>query len=219
MGVSPSADGAAVVIAGGGPTGLMLAAELALAGIDVVIVERRTSQVVDGSRAGGLHARTIEVLDQRGVAERFLEAGYVAQAVAYSGIRLDIGDFPTRHNYVLALWQSHFEPILADWVIGELGVPIRRGSEVLGFAQDDTGVDVELSGDASLRAAYLVGCDGGRSLIRKAAGIDFLGLDPSTSWMIAQVEMDEEPELGVRPEGGGIGPVNREEGGGRSGSC
>ena len=192
----------------------MLAAELALAGIDVVIVERRTSQVVDGSRAGGLHARTIEVLDQRGVAERFLEAGHVAQAVAYAGIRLDIGDFPTRHNYVLALWQSHFEPILADWVIGELGVPIRRGSEVLGFAQDDTGVDVELSGDASLRAAYLVGCDGGRSLIRKAAGIDFLGSDPSTSWMIAQVEMDEEPELGLRPEGGGIGPVNREEGGG-----
>jgi 2-polyprenyl-6-methoxyphenol hydroxylase-like FAD-dependent oxidoreductase len=192
----------------------MLAAELALAGVDVVIVERRTSQVVDGSRAGGLHARTIEVLDQRGVADRFLEAGYVAQAVGYAGIRLDIGDFPTRHNYVLGLWQSHFEPILADWVIDELGGPIRRGSEVLGFAQDDTGVDVELSGDASIRAAYLVGCDGGHSLIRKAAGIDFLGSDPSASWMIAQVEMDEEPEVGVRPEGGGIGPVNREEGGG-----
>ena len=126
---------------------------------------------------------------------------------------LDISDFPTRHNYVLALWQSHFEPILADWV-GELGVPILRGREVVGFAQDDTGVDVELSGDTSLRAEYLVGCDGGRSLIRKAAGIDFPGLDPSTSWMIAEVEMDEEPEIGLRPEGGGIGPVNRAEGGG-----
>ena len=197
----------AVVIAGGGPTGLMLAGELALAGIDVVIVERRATQDVDGSRSGGLHSRTIEVLDQRGIAERFLSAGQVAQVV------LDISDFPTRHNYGLALWQSDFEPILADWV-GELGVPILRGCEVVGFAQDDSGVDVELSGDTSLRAEYLVGCDGGRSLIRKAAGIDFPGLDPSTSWMIAEVEMDEQPELGMRPEGGGIGPVNREEGGG-----
>ena len=126
---------------------------------------------------------------------------------------MDISDFPTRHNYGLALWQSDFEPILAGWV-GELGVPILRGCEVVGFAQDDTGVDVELSGDTSLRAEYLVGCDGGRSVIRKAAGIDFPGLDPSTSWMIAEVEMDEEPEIGVRPEGGGIGPVNREKGGG-----
>ena len=197
----------AVVIAGGGPTGLMLAGELALAGIDVVIVERRASQDVDGSRAGGLHSRTIEVLDQRGIAERFLSAGQVVQ------VGLDISDFPTRHNYGLALWQSDFEPILADWV-GELGVPILRGCEVVGFAQDDTGVDVELSGDTSLRAEYLVGCDGGRSLIRKAAGIDFPGLDPSTSWMIAEVEMDEEPEIGVRPEGGGIGPVDRVKGGG-----
>ncbi|MEA3075418.1 MAG: 3-(3-hydroxy-phenyl)propionate hydroxylase [Actinomycetota bacterium] len=203
-----------VVIAGGGPTGLMLAGELALAGVDVVVVERRTSQDVDGSRAGGLHSRTIEVLDQRGIAERFLAPGYVVQALGYGGLQLDISDFPTRHNYVLALWQSHFEPILADWV-GELGVPILRGREVVGLAQDDTGVDVEVSGgDPSLRAEYLVGCDGGRSLVRKAAGIDFPGLDPSTSWMIAEVEMDEEPELGMRREGGGIGPVNRLEGGG-----
>ncbi len=141
----------AVVIAGGGPTGLMLAGELALAGIDVVIVERRASQDVDGSRAGGLHSRTIEVLDQRGIAQRFLSAGQVAQVLGFAGILLDISDFPTRHNYVLALWQSHFEPILADWV-GELGVPILRGCEVVGFAQDDTGIDVELSGDTSLRA-------------------------------------------------------------------
>ena len=203
----------AVVVAGGGPTGLMLAGELALAGIDVVIVERRASQDVDGSRAGGLHSRTIEVLDQRGIADRFLSAGQVAQVQRFAGIPLDISDFPTRHNYGLALWQSRFEPILADWV-GELGVPILRGCEVVGFAQDDTGVDVGLSGDTSLRAKYLVGCDGGRSLIRKAAGIDFPGLDPSTSWMIVEVEMDEEPEIGMRPEGGGIGPVNRLEGGG-----
>jgi 2-polyprenyl-6-methoxyphenol hydroxylase-like FAD-dependent oxidoreductase len=203
----------AVVIAGGGPTGLMLAGELTLAGVDVVIVERRASQDLDGSRAGGLLSRTIEVLDQRGIAERFLSAGQVAQVQGFAGILLDISDFPTRHNYVLALWQSHFERILAGWV-GELGVPILRGCEVVGFAQDDTGVDVEVSGDTSLRAEYLAGCDGGRSLIRKAAGIDFPGWDPSTSWLIAEVEMDEEPEVGMRREGGGIGPVNRLEGGG-----
>ncbi len=197
----------AVVIAGGGPTGLMLAGELALAGIDVVIVERRATHDVDGSRAGGLHSRTIEVLDQRGIAERFLEAGTIAQ------VGLDISDFPTRHPYGLALWQSIFEPILAEWA-GELGVPILREREVTGVAQDDNGVDVALSDGGSLRAQYLVGCDGGRSLVRKAAGIDFPGLDPSTSWMIAEVELRDEPEIGMRPEGGGIGPVNREEGGG-----
>ncbi len=201
----------AVVIAGGGPTGLMLAAELALAGIDVVIVERRASQDLDGSRAGGLHSRTIEVLDQRGVAERFVSAGQEHPFVGYAGTFLDISDFPTRYNCILALWQSHFERILAGWV-EELGVPILRSCEVVGFAQDDTGVDVELYENPSLRAEYLVGCDGGRSLIRKAAGIDFPGWDPTTSHLIAEVEMDEEPEIGMRPEGGGIGPVNREEG-------
>src|SRR6187431_2043782 len=119
----------AVVIAGGGPTGLMLAGELALAGVDVAIVERRTTQAVDGSRAGGLHSRTIEVLDQRGIAERFLAAGQVAQVGGFAGIPLDISDFPTRHPYGLALWQSDFEPILAAWV-GDLGVPILRGRDV-----------------------------------------------------------------------------------------
>ncbi len=202
----------AVVIAGGGPTGLMLAGELALAEIDVVIVERRSSQDLDGSRAGGLHSRTIELLDQRGIADRFLAEGQVHPFVGYAGTFLDISDFPTRHNYILALWQSRIEPILAGWV-EELGVPILREREVVGFTGDDTGVDVELSGDTTLRAEYLVGCDGGRSLIRKAAGIDFPGWDPTTSYLIAQVEMDEEPEIGMRPEGGGIGPVNREEGG------
>ena len=137
----------AVVIAGGGPTGLMLAGELALAGVDVVIVERRANQDVDGSRAGGLHARTIEVLDQRGIADRFLSAG---QAHPAHGLRRDpawtSATSPPATTTCSALWQSHFEPILADWV-GELGVPILRGREVVGFAQDDTGVDVELSDD------------------------------------------------------------------------
>ena len=199
----------AVVVAGGGPTGLMLAGELALAGIDVVIVEPRTSQQVDGSRAGGLLSRTIEVLDQRGIADRFLSRGQVHPVQGFAGNMLDISDFPTRHNYGLALWQSHFEPILAEWV-AELGVPMLRGCKVVGFAQDDTGVDVELSVNRSLRAEFLVGCDGGRSLIRQTAGIDFVGLDPSRSWIIAEVELAEEPEFGLR-EGGGIGRAADEE--------
>jgi 3-(3-hydroxy-phenyl)propionate hydroxylase len=187
----------AVVIAGGGPTGLMLAAELALAGIDVAIVERRPNQDLIGSRAGGLHSRAIEVLDQRGVADRFLSQGQTYPVVHFNLIQLRINDFPTRHNYVLGLWQNHIERILAEWV-GELAVRIYRGREVTGFEQDDTGVDVALSDGRSLRAQYLVGCDGGRSLIRKAAGIDFPGWDPTMSWMIAEVQMSEEAEWGFR---------------------
>ena len=164
----------AVVIAGGGPTGLMLAGELALAGVDVAIVERRVNQDLPGSRAGGLHSRTIEVLDQRGIADRFLAEGQKAQVAGFAAVRLDISDFPTRHPYGLALWQKHFERILAGWV-GELAVTVHRGREVTGFAQDDTGVDVELSDGPSLRADYLVGCDGGRNQIPKAAGTEFPG--------------------------------------------
>jgi 2-polyprenyl-6-methoxyphenol hydroxylase-like FAD-dependent oxidoreductase len=130
--------------------------------------------------------------------------------VGYALISLDISDFPTRHNYVLALWQSHFERILAGWV-DELGVPILRGCEVVGFAQDDSGVEVEVSGDTPLRAEYLVGCDGGRSLVRKAAGIDFPGVEPSTSWMIAEAEMDEEPEFGVRRDSVGQHALGRRQ--------
>ncbi len=170
--------GPAVLIAGGGPTGLMLAGELALAGVDVAIVERRASQDLPGSRAGGLHSRTIEILDQRGIADRFLSEGQMAQVGQFSGVPLDISDFPTRHPYSLGLWQNRIERILAGWV-RELRVPIRRGREVTGFAQDETGVDVELSDGQSLRAEYLVGCDGGRSLVRKAAGIEFAGWDPT----------------------------------------
>src|ERR687897_2228727 len=158
----------------------MLAGELALAGIDVAILERRASQELVGSRAGGLHARTIEVLDQRGIADRFLSQGTVAQVAGFAWIPLDISDFPTRHNYGLGLRQNRIERILAGWV-GELAVPIYRGREVTGFAQDDTGVDVEVSDGPLLRADYLVGCDGGRSLVRKAADIQFPGWDPTTS--------------------------------------
>jgi 2-polyprenyl-6-methoxyphenol hydroxylase-like FAD-dependent oxidoreductase len=200
----------AVVIAGGGPTGLMLAGELALAGVDVVIVERRASQALPGSRAGGLHSRTIEVFDQRGIADRFLSEGQTVQVGQFAGTPLDISDFPTRHPYGLGLWQNHIERILADWV-GELRVPIHYGREATGFAQDDIGVDVALSDGRSLRAEYLVGCDGGRSLIRQAAGIEFPGWDPTTSALIAEAEMAEEPELGIRHDALGVHAIGRVE--------
>jgi 3-(3-hydroxy-phenyl)propionate hydroxylase len=208
--------GHAVVIAGGGPTGLMLAGELALAGVDVAIVERRESQELAGSRAGGLHARTIEVFDQRGIADRFLSRGQVGQVAGFSLIPLDISDFPTRHNYGLALRQNHIERIMAGWV-AELPVKFYRGLEVTGFVQDDTGVDVALSDGRSLRAKYLAGCDGGRSLIRKKAGIDFPGWEASTSYLIAEVEMADEPAWGIRRGEKGVNALGKLEGGKRVG--
>ena len=225
----------AVVIAGGGPTGLMLAGELALAGVNVAIVKRRANQDLTGQRAGGLHARTIEVLDQRGIAERFLSQGKVMQVAGFAMVPLDISDFPTRHNYGLALRQKHIERMLAEWV-GELAVPIYRAREVTGFAQDATGVEVEVSvvrehalgrdvrehalgrDGESLRAQYLVGCDGGRSLIRKAAGIEFPGSDPTTSALIAEAELAEAPpEWGIRRTAVGINALSKIEDGGRVG--
>ena len=200
----------AVVIAGGGPTGLMLAGELALAGVDVVVVERRATRELEARRAGGLHARTIEVLDQRGIAERFLSAGETMQIQSFARVPLTIDDFPTRHNHGLALWQNRFEPVLAAWV-EELGVPILRSREVGGRTQHDDGVDVALSDGEALHTRYLVGCDGGRSLVRKAAGIDFVGLDASTSWMLAEVEMDEEPEFGFRRDDAGTHAIGRRD--------
>jgi 3-(3-hydroxy-phenyl)propionate hydroxylase len=202
--------GHAVVIAGGGPTGLMLAGELALAGVDVAIVERRESQALAGSRAGGLHARTLEVLDQRGLVERFLAEGKAMQVAGFAMIPLAIDDFPTRHNYGLALFQNHIERLLADWV-AELSVPIYRGRDVTDFTEDDTGVEVALSDGSLLRARYLVGCDGGRSLVRKRAGIDFPGWDASVSYLIAEVSMASPPPFGLRHGATGvnaIGPID-----------
>ncbi|OWV77164.1 hypothetical protein ATY76_04250 [Rhizobium sp. R339] len=200
----------AVVIAGAGPTGLTLAAELALAGVDVAIVERRPDQQLFGTRAGGLSARSLEVFDQRGIADRFLAAGQIAQLTGFAVTRLDISDFPTRHNYGLALRQRHIERILAAWV-GELGVPVYRGRDIIAFAEDDAGVTIELSDGAALRAAYLAGCDGGRSLIRKAAGIAFEGWDATTGNILAEVEMTEEPPLGIHRTALGLYAFGREE--------
>ncbi len=199
-----------VVIAGGGPAGMMLAAELALAKVDVAIVERRADHTLVGSRAGGIHSRTIEVLDQRGVADRFLAEGQVAQAAMFGTTVLDMSDFPTRHPYSLGIWQNQMERIMAAW-IGELPVRIYYGREVTGFAQDEDGVGVELADGEQLRAQYLVGCDGGRSVVRKAAGIEFPGWDATRSNLIAEVEMSEEPELGTRHDAVGVHGIGRLE--------
>jgi 2-polyprenyl-6-methoxyphenol hydroxylase-like FAD-dependent oxidoreductase len=198
----------AVVIAGGGPAGMMLAAELALAKVDVAIVERRPDHVLVGSRAGGFHSRTIELLDQRGVVDRFLAEGQTAQASMFGTTVLDMSDFPTRHPYSLGIWQNQIERIMAAWVL-ELGVPIHYGREVTGFAQDDAGVDVLLADGAPLRARYLVGCDGGRSLIRREAGIDFPGWEPTRSNLIAEVELTEEPPQGTRHDAIGVHGMTR----------
>jgi 3-(3-hydroxy-phenyl)propionate hydroxylase len=203
--------GHAVVIAGGGPTGMMLAGELALTGVDVAIVERRASQDLVGARAGGLHSRTIEVFDQRGIADRFLSQGQIHRVgFSYRHATMDISDLSSRHNYFLGLWQQHIERTLAGWV-DELGVPIYRGREVTGFAQDDSGVDVVLSDGTFLRAEYLVGCDGGRSVIRKTANIGFAGWDPTKSWLIAEVRITEEPAWGLREDAAGTHAIAKLE--------
>lgn len=207
-----------VVIVGGGPTGLMLAGELALAGVDVVLVERRETQGHPGTRAGGLHARTLEELDQRGLVERFLEAGKVMQVAGFGMIPLDISDFPTPHPYGLALGQNAIEALLAAWV-ESLPVTLLRGREVTDFrergeeedASGGGGVEVVLSDGSALRARFLVGCDGGRSLVRKRAGIDFPGWDASVSYLIAEVVMTSPPPFGLRHGATGvnaIGPID-----------
>ncbi|HVH94143.1 MAG TPA: FAD-dependent monooxygenase, partial [Nocardioidaceae bacterium] len=192
-----------VIIVGGGPTGLMLAGELALAGIDVAIVERRTTPELVGSRAGGFHARTIEILDQRGIADRFLAEGQTVQTATFGNTMLDVGDFPTRHPYTLGLFQNHIERILLGWVEA-LAVPIHRGLEVTGFAQDDTGVEIHLATGEPMVAKYLVGADGGRSVIRKTAGIEFTGCEATRSNLIAEVEVSEETPPGARIDAIGI---------------
>jgi 2-polyprenyl-6-methoxyphenol hydroxylase-like FAD-dependent oxidoreductase len=202
----------AVVIAGGGPAGMMLAAELALAKVDVAIVERRPDHTLVGSRAGGFLSRTIEVLDQRGVADRFLVEGQTHTAMPFGAAMLDIGDFPTRHPYYLGIFQNQIERIMSAW-IAELPVRIYYGSEVTGFTQDNAGVDVQLAGGESLRAGHLVGCDGGRSLVRKAAGIEFPGWDPTKSNLIAEVELTAEPPPGVRHDATGVHGLSRMENG------
>jgi 3-(3-hydroxy-phenyl)propionate hydroxylase len=201
-----------VTIVGSGPTGLMLAGELALAGVAVVILERRATADLVGHRARGFHSRTIEILDQRGIVDRFLAEGRTAQALSFANTPLNVGDLPSRHPYTLGLAQSSIEGILLGWVEG-LGVPVRRRVEVTGFAQDDAGVDVYLGEGEPFRTAYLVGADGGRSVIRKVAGIDFVGAEATRSHLIAEVEVTEETPTGIRLDAVGIHAMNLMEDG------
>jgi 2-polyprenyl-6-methoxyphenol hydroxylase-like FAD-dependent oxidoreductase len=178
----------------------------------VAIVERRLTREVESSRAGGLAARTLEVLDHRGIADRFISQGRPMQVARFADTVLDLSDFPIRHTYGLALWQRRFEEILAGW-IDELAVRMYRGREVTGFVQEADGVDVQLSDGESLAAQYLVGCDGGSSLIRKTAGIEFPGWEPSTSFLLAEVEMTEEPEVPFARDAKGVHAMGRLEDG------
>ena len=133
--------------------------------------------------------------------------------ISFHHTRLDLTSFPTRHNYYLGLWQQQTERILAGWA-DELGVQIYRGREVTGFAQDDMSVDIALSDGTLLQAEYLVGCDGGRSVIRKAAGIEFTGWDPTKSWLIAEARITEEPAWGFREDATGTHAIAKVEDGG-----
>lgn len=188
----------------------MLAGELALAKVDVVLLERRANQELSGARALGITARTIEVLDQRGIAARFLEAGQTAQLTGFAVSRLNISDFPTRHNYGLALAQKHIERLLCDWV-KELGVPLLYDHELLTFEQRDDGIEITTTNGQSFRADYLVGCDGGRSLVRKRVGIDFPGWEATTSSILAEVEMRQTPPYGVHRTALGVHAFARSE--------
>lgn len=182
---------------------MILAGELKLAGTDVVVLERRPNQDLAGSRAGGLQSRAVELLDQRGVVDRFLAEGKTAQAASFASVQIDISDFPTRHPYALALFQNHIERILAAW-LREIGVRTDYASDVTNFVQDDSGVDVELANGRTLRVEYLVGCDGGRSLVRRVAGIDFPGSEATVSNLIAEVEVTEETPRGVLRDANGV---------------
>jgi 3-(3-hydroxy-phenyl)propionate hydroxylase len=196
-----------VTVVGSGPTGLMLAGELALAGVGVEILERRSTSDLVGTRARGFHSRTIEILDQRGIADRFLAEGRTAQALSFGGVPLNVGGFPSRHPYTLGLGQQGVERILLGWV-EELGVPVRRRCEVTGFTQDDAGVDVQLAEGEPLRTQYLVGADGGRSVIRAAAGVDFVGAEATRSHLIAEADVTEETPVGIRLDDVGIHAMN-----------
>ncbi|NUQ87215.1 MAG: hypothetical protein HOQ43_01940 [Glycomyces artemisiae] len=187
------------VIAGAGPTGLMLACELRLAGVDVLVLERDTAPRTVESRAGGLHARTLEVLDQRGLADRFLASGQRRPGAHYAGLPLDLSDLPTRYPFLLFLLQSEVERLLAERAV-ETGAVILRGTELTGFAQDEDGVTVDLADGSRLRADYLVGCDGGRSTVRRLARIGFPGTPATMTAMLGDVHLTDPPERDVFQE-------------------
>jgi 2-polyprenyl-6-methoxyphenol hydroxylase-like FAD-dependent oxidoreductase len=183
-----------VIVAGGGPTGMMLAAELRLHGVRVLVLEKEaepTKQV----RALGLHVRSIEVMDQRGLLERFLAngtkftlGGYFAAIDKPWPERLD-----TAHSYILGIQQPITERLLTERVV-ELGAEIRRGHALVGLSQDDDGVTAELADGTRLRSRYLVGCDGGRSTVRKLLGVGFPGEPARNEALLGEMEVTTPPE-------------------------
>ena len=183
-----------VIVAGGGPTGLMLAAELRLHGVYVVVLEKE-AEPTGQARALGLHVRSIEVMDQRGLLERFLALGKQSPLRGFfAGIdkpqprRLD-----TAHSYVLGIPQNLTERLLTERAI-ELGTELRRGTELIGLSQDADGVIAELADGTRLRSRYLVGCDGGRSMVRKLLGVGFPGEPARIEWLLGEVEVTAPPE-------------------------
>jgi 2-polyprenyl-6-methoxyphenol hydroxylase-like FAD-dependent oxidoreductase len=183
-----------VVIAGAGPTGLMLACELRLAGVETVLLEQ-LAEPTGQSRALALHARSAELLDQRDLLAPFLAEGVIWPYGHYAGLRLDMARLDGRHRYTLHIAQSRVEHLL-EKAATERGTDIRRGHEVVGLTQDADGVEVNVrteSGEYRLRCAHLVGCDGGHSAVRKLAGIDFPGT-ASTLWgVLSDVESFDAP--------------------------
>ncbi|MGI5502245.1 rifampin monooxygenase [Lentzea sp. CA-135723] len=178
-----------VIIAGGGPTGMMLAGELRLHGVGVLVLERdpEPTKVV---KALGLHARSIEVMDQRGIVERFLDAGRTHPLAGFfAGIDRPAPEkLDTKYPVVLGLPQPQIERLLTEHAV-EASAEIRRGATVTAFEQDDEGVTVTLADGTSLRARYLVGCDGGRSTVRKLAGIDFPGEPSRVETLLGEMEI------------------------------
>lgn len=183
-----------VIIVGGGPTGLMLAAELRLHAVDVLVLEREP-EPTPHVRSLGLHVRSIEVMDQRGLLDRFLEHGTKFTIGGYFAA-IDKPwpqDMDTEHGYVLGIPQPVTERLLGEHA-AEVGVRVRRGAEVVGLHQDAKGVTVELADGERLGAGYVVGCDGGRSTIRKALGIDFVGEAATEETLLGEMAVTDPAE-------------------------
>jgi 2-polyprenyl-6-methoxyphenol hydroxylase-like FAD-dependent oxidoreductase len=182
-----------VIVAGGGPTGVMLASELRLHGVEVLVLEKdaEPTKVVRGL---GLHARSIEILDQRGLLERFLPLGQQYPLGGFfAGIQKPSPRLDSAHAYVLGIPQTTTERLLTEHAL-ELGVEIRHGCELVGLSQDDNGVTVELADGTRIRSRYLVGCDGGRSTVRKLLGVGFPGEPSRVDTLLAEVELTASPE-------------------------
>jgi 2-polyprenyl-6-methoxyphenol hydroxylase-like FAD-dependent oxidoreductase len=207
---------AEVIISGGGPTGMMLASELRLHDVDVLVLEKdaEPSKLV---RSLGLHQRSIEIMDQRGLLDRFLAHGrqYPGAGRRFAGIdKPSPVTLDSAHDYVLGIPQPVTDRLLAERAV-ELGAQVRRGHEVTGVEQDDDGVTVELADGARLRARWLVGCDGGRSLVRRLLDVGFPGEPAQTEWLLAEMEVTTPPdelaavvnEVRKTHQGFGVGPA------------